>query len=651
MPTDGNRSLKPWTSDSRSWFVQSAILVAAVLCGWTLSTLVLAQSIESVLAPGKVIQGHDKLENDCNKCHVKFDRAAQSGLCMDCHKAVGVDVRAKTGFHGRIKPQACNTCHTDHKGRDALIVNLDKKKFDHAQTDFTLRDKHLALECEKCHVKGKKYNEAATQCDACHRKDDVHKGSLGVKCADCHNESNWKEAKIDHASTRFALKGKHVDVKCAACHKTRDYREAPRTCVGCHKKDDDGNKGHKGLFGDKCESCHTVDLWKKTVFDHDRDTKYALRGKHRMAACSTCHVGNLYRVKLSQDCNACHAKDDKHKGTIGKECASCHNERSWKEPAKFNHEQSSFPLLGKHAKLECKACHKSAMFKEAPKECIACHEKDDKHANTLGNKCADCHGETEWKTTVGRFSHDRTKFSLSNAHAAATVKCSACHQDLRSMRSTPTSCYSCHRKDDKHEEQLGAACEQCHTDRSWRVDKFDHSLTRYPLVGAHLTATCKSCHQTARFKDAPRECYSCHQKEDRHKQKLGVRCQSCHSTRAWTLWDFNHDKKTKYRLDGAHVKLACESCHKEQAPKNKDAAPLSGNCQTCHRTDDAHDGQFGGRCDQCHVTESWKKLPRRLSLRSELDPIQLSLQKTWLDHPEPEQQAALALRNKNGALL
>jgi hypothetical protein len=36
----------------------------------------------------------------------------------------------------------------------------------------------------------------------------------------------------------------------------------------------------------------------------------------------------------------------------------------------------------------------------------------------------------------------------------------------------------------------------------------------------------------------------------------------------------------------------------------------------CHRSDDVHDGQFGVRCEQCHVTESWKKFQRRLSQAS-----------------------------------
>jgi hypothetical protein len=650
-----------------------------LLFAWGLPMGVAAQGFESILAPGKLIQGHAKVEEECKSCHTRLDRKAQTGLCLECHKDISTDVRSKNGFHGRMKPQACNVCHTDHKGRDAQIAKFDKKTFDHTQTDFALRGKHPQVECEKCHVAGKKYSEASSQCSVCHKKDDVHKGSLGAKCFDCHNETNWKEAKFDHSTTKFELKGKHADVKCVDCHKNNKYKDTPLNCYACHKKDDD-NKGHKGLYGEKCETCHDAVKWKNSTFNHDTDTKYTLRGKHRSIACNTCHKGNLYREKLTQDCFACHQKDDKHKETLGKECGNCHSERSWKEPAKFDHDKSDFPLLGKHAKVECKECHKSQLFKEAPKDCFSCHKKDDKHKETLGKecgtchtergwkepgkfdhdkskfpllgkhkkveckdchksqlykeapsdcyachkkddkhnltlgeKCADCHLEVDWKTTTGRFFHDKTKFPLKNAHNEPKVKCVACHKDLASFRKTPMDCYSCHKKDDKHEGQTAKTCDDCHSDISWRINRFDHGKSRFPLTGRHISATCKSCHLTTRFKDAPRDCYACHKKEDKHKLKFGVKCENCHNTRGWTVWDFNHDKRTTYKLDGAHIKVTCESCHKQPAPEGKDSAPVGTTCISCHLANDVHDRQFGARCELCHVTENWKKLSRRMS--------------------------------------
>jgi hypothetical protein len=590
----------------------------AVLCGLLLAPLAFAQGIESIMAPGKLTQAHAKIEDECKKCHVKFDRKAQDTQCAECHKEVGADVRAKTGYHGHIQDATCRNCHTEHKGRDAKIVVLDKSKLDHSQTDFALRAKHQKVECEKCHVSGKKYWEAAQDCNSCHKKDDKHKGSLGPKCADCHTEASWKEARFDHEGTQFPLTGKHVDAKCVDCHKNPNYKETPKNCYACHRKDDD-QKGHKTQFGEKCETCHSTSKWKPSNFNHDTDTKYVLRFKHKTTACKDCHTGNLYRDKVTQECYSCHKKDDKHKESLGKECANCHTDKSWKEPAKFDHANTTFPLLGKHGKVECKECHKSQMFKEAPKDCYSCHKKDDKHKETLGKECAECHTETDWKATESRFKHDKTRFPLRNGHAKPSLKCNACHKDLQSFRNTSMTCYSCHKKDDKHENQLGNKCEQCHSDNSWKVTRFDHGVSRFPLTGRHVAVPCKGCHETARYKDAARDCLSCHKKDDRHKQVFGARCELCHNARAWAVWNFDHDAKTPYKLTGAHKKVGCESCHKEPAPKGKDAAPIGDNCVACHRTDDVHDGQFGARCEQCHSSDTWKNVKNRVSGRKAVD--------------------------------
>lgn len=597
---------------SLRWLRRFGLLIGLLLAA--LLAPAHAQSIESVLAPGEVIAGHAKVEHECANCHVRFNPKGQDALCMACHKEVGQDMKARTGFHGRQPAATCRSCHTDHKGRQAKIVQLDTKRFDHKQTDYLLKARHLDVACDKCHASGKKYWQATSECLSCHKKDDVHKGGISGKCADCHTETGWKHTDFDHGKkTHFALEDKHATkAKCDDCHSNGRYKDTPKTCIGCHKKDDE----HKGQFGAKCETCHGAKAWKTVNFNHDTDTSYDLKGKHRKTACTDCHTGPLYKQKLPEQCWDCHKKDDKHKESLGKDCASCHSESGWKDPPRFDHGKTRFPLLGKHGKVECKDCHQSAMYKEAPMDCHACHKKDDKHEGTLGKACVDCHSERDWRATAGRFDHDKTRFALRNAHARGQIKCSDCHKGgLKAFRNTEMACYACHKKDDKHEGTQGQQCAQCHGDKDWKATLFDHSKTRFALTGSHNRVECKGCHATKRFNDVQRDCVACHRKDDRHKAKLGARCETCHNTRSWKSWDFNHARQTSYPLTGEHIRVTCEACHTQAAPSGKTVAETGQRCLDCHSKDDTHDGQFGVRCEQCHSTKGWKQLEKHFSLR------------------------------------
>ena len=555
--------------------------------------------------PGPVIEGHAKYENECRNCHVPFSRAAQNGLCLACHKETAADVRQEEGFHGRLKPQPCRTCHTDHKGRDAKIVLLDELAFDHERTDFPLRGAHAdpKTACRSCHVPGKKYREAPGRCIDCHAQKDAHKGRLGSACADCHAEKNWKETRVDHDKTRFPLRGKHAPLKCESCHKDTRYKETPTACIGCHRKEDK----HKGRFGEKCESCHGDRDWKTIRFDHDTETRYPLRGRHRGITCESCHAGHLYRDKLQTACIACHGKDDSHKGTLGKACGNCHNERNWKE-TRFDHGKTRFPLRGRHDAIECKSCHKTTVFKDTPVACIACHRKDDKHKGTLGEACGTCHTERNWKEST--FDHGTTRFPLLGSHTS--VKCESCHRDPDYKR-TPADCLSCHKNDDVHEGQQGKKCESCHDADTWKKARFDHAHARFPLLGRHLVVECGKCHATKRYKDARSTCVACHDKDDVHKRRLGTRCESCHNARAWKSWDFNHDRQTRFPLDGAHKTLDCHACHRAPVQTR---ATLPTSCASCHATDDVHEGAFGRQCEKCHVTSSFKRIRQRVGMGS-----------------------------------
>jgi len=246
-----------WLSTSIRGIASLATAVTIVVLGMG-AQAARAQSLESAIMPGEVARAHIKEESDCKHCHVRFDRAAQPGLCLDCHKKVAADVRAKTGYHGRLEPRECRACHTEHKGRAANIVKLDEQTFDHAKTDFALRGKHRDAKCAECHRPKAKHRDAPSTCVNCHRKDDKHKDTLGPKCESCHDESNWQEARFDHAKTHFPLLLRHAKVKCVDCHADAQHlANTARECVSCHRKDDK----HKGTLNPKCEHCHNEGRW------------------------------------------------------------------------------------------------------------------------------------------------------------------------------------------------------------------------------------------------------------------------------------------------------------------------------------------------------------------------------------------------------
>ncbi len=551
--------------------------------------------------PGKVISGHAKFEEQCAKCHVKFSKEAQDGLCADCHKEIAGDLRDKHGFHGRLAPQACRTCHTDHKGREMNIAPIAEKSFDHTKTGFALAGAHAKEACRSCHLAGRKYRAAPDACNGCHRKDDRHRGNLGPQCQDCHSETTWKGTRFDHARTKFALSGKHVDTKCASCHANEMYKDTPLTCSGCHRKDD---KQHRGRLGEKCEACHAASGWRDVAaFSHDRDTHFLLRGKHHTAKCESCHKATTGLIKLPTTCIGCHQADDKHNATLGTACGDCHTEQNWRE-AKFNHDLSRFKLAGKHRDVDCKLCHRDpASYRGPPLECVGCHRKDDTHKGRYEEACGTCHTAVSWRDIAFRHNRD-TKYLLVGRHA--TTKCDACHVGSVYKDKLSSDCYACHIKDDKHRDQLGRQCEQCHDAQDWKKTvRFDHAKSRFPLLGIHLRTECKSCHVTPAFKDARRECIACHVKDDKHKGRLGADCTTCHNARAWKIWDFDHTRRTRYPLEGAHAKVACVACHTTQGEK---IAALPTNCVSCHSTDDVHGGNFGGQCERCHTVRSFKDM-------------------------------------------
>lgn len=489
-----------------------------------------AASIETLVMPGLVSEGHAQLETNCDNCHTKFDRQSQRILCLDCHQEIADDQTSNAGFHGKhpvASNAECAACHAEHKGRDADIVGLVPEIFDHSFTDFPLNGKHTSTACASCHRRDTLFREASSYCVSCHEQDEPHKGNLGTDCSSCHSESGWVETKFDHdEATDYPLTGAHVEAQCSSCHANEIYEDTATDCASCHKLDD----VHNGERGTQCDNCHSTKEWRNAKFDHQEETGFALQGQHAKLVCANCHLADMALETPPDTCIGCHSTNDPHLGRNGDDCANCHNQSTW--ATKFNHEkETDFALNGGHSSLDCTACHKGALTDPLPTQCAECHAKNDPHAGAL-DQCVNCHNEDQWDKNL-LFHHDLTKFSLLGAHKVTT--CEQCHNGLKFAENNSNKCVDCHQDDDVHETSMGSDCVACHTPVEWRRWNFDHNTqTDYTLTGNHEGLVCDSCHKVGRTKPPPTNCFSCHQQDDTHRGSFGTNCQRCHNTNSFS---------------------------------------------------------------------------------------------------------------------
>ena len=170
--------------------------------------------------------------------------------------------------------------------------------------------------------------------------------------------------------------------------------------------------------------------------------------------------------KLGTECAGCHRADDVHAGNLGTDCAQCHGVETWRGHLQFDHDFSTFPLVGLHVAVPCFACHRSTSFKDARQTCVDCHETDDRHKGSLGRDCEACHSVNGWN--LWQFDHGKsTKFALTGAHSK--VACEGCHKQPAHVAKPSQDCAACHAEDDVHLGQYGRQCQRCHVTTTFKA--------------------------------------------------------------------------------------------------------------------------------------------------------------------------------------
>ncbi|HLG18555.1 MAG TPA: hypothetical protein VI895_01910 [Bdellovibrionota bacterium] len=339
--------------------------------------------------------------------------------CESCHRDVHEGKFGKT----------CETCHTPNDWHELINKKVKGREF-HEKTRFPLRGAHASVECRSCHgpfgktpakFKGLKFE----RCSDCHI--DAHVGQLTAAlwkdCSDCHNVNSFLPVEFDlpdHMRTRYPLEGGHRAIACPLCHAQKKelarmvpetakrslknqgrplkvslalfhYTKSLQVCETCHVDP------HKGQFFQtnpvkRCDQCHQVTSFKELRFDHNRDSRYPLTGKHAKIACAGCHPsekqGARYRP-IAFACETCHR--DVHLGQFKAQtssagvCERCHTTEDFKKKLLFDHNDkrfTTFALEGKHSSVKCEKCHfsvtvatnvRAVKYKPFPRICEGCH--------------------------------------------------------------------------------------------------------------------------------------------------------------------------------------------------------------------------------------------------------------------------------------
>ncbi len=538
---------------------------------------------------------------ECRACHrTEFQRSPAAPLIKHADRAaswLGLDTECASCHDDSHRGQLGSTCVRCHDTR----AWKPAPAFDHAASAFPLTGKHRVTACVKCHLPpGRVLARNASgesvplykplahgECSACHR--DPHVGRFGAGCAGCHSTKDFRKIRpgaFDHNRTRYPLRGRHATAACASCHDPRTAwgpKPAFATCTSCHR---DAHAGQATIQGKPvdCAACHRVDGFRPstyTVAQH-QSTAYALAGRHATVGCVLCHgqdpalsdpalgsAGVIFRPEHAR-CADCH--EDPHGGQLrtwpaGGECESCHDVTGF-NPSRFTareHSRLRLVLEGRHTHVACTACHGAARSGLPPPGPVT-------------------------KLGPARF-----------AFAIPEIECQACHADPHGGRFARGGARA-----------RAEGCRACHGMQAFRPATMDvaaHSASGFALEGAHRAVACHLCHEELkrqppastlllaaatlrplRFEEKARSCAGCHP-SPHGEQFAGKRdrgeCESCHGVDAFAPASrFDHNRDSAFRLEGAHARVACTACHRNERGKDGKTIviyrPVPRRCESCH---------------------------------------------------------------------
>jgi hypothetical protein len=593
-------------------------------------------------SPGEISRVHAQHaelagSQNCVACHGQNGQSMNEA-CQSCHEDIELQLAQRIGFHGNIANDLatdCAKCHSEHHGEEFPITNersfalagVDAPHlFKHTGFGFHLTGKHLRVSCQECHPNAnvkllatgqRRFLGLSQECTSCHQ--DVHDGTYGQDCASCHGQRHAfsRVAQFEHTQA-CALVGAHGKAACAACHQA-DSPQSVATLISARSA-----TGTASAKVRTCVECH--------LSPHN---------EHFLDA-----VSRELNVAGDTSCQHCHSAV--HETFVGPQATL----------DTHLHARTGFPLDAPHDQLACSECHagfgqqkpelggfRMSYPGRQPDQCHVCHVDPHQGQFELGSfRGADCltchHRHTFLPSAFTHVDHNRTRFPLVGAHSH--VACNQCHHlDDAGQPSQPVA------------DQRFASSERIKVQPLGRPELSGLAeLKSAPLRIFHGTPTsCKACH------DDP------HRGQFEHGPFRGSDCSECHDERSFQHSTFSVEQHAgaSFPLTGAHLAVACKSCHKrpneasvagrasqvyaqpatvrglatglpvevndvELQPERQPHRDLieprifhgtQAECSSCHA--DVHDGRFdlphlpeavsgNTGCARCHTTETFQEM-------------------------------------------
>lgn len=278
--------------------------------------------------PIKGYTSHAQFEKECSHCHAPL-HCITANRCQECHLDIAQQRADAVGLHGVLPGTArCQTCHIEHRGRDAVISDVPLANIDHGElTGFSLalhpeNYSGDALGCDDCHV-NHKFAPESVDCIDCHAANEPdliagHRAEYGDGCLECHDGRD-RMREFDHDLV-YPLAGRHAEVACRECHTEQVYAGTVGDCAACHQEPE----LHAGEFGLQCDYCHSAAAWAPAQFR--QHAFLTALGPDGDLPCQTCHVDSYTQYP----CDSCHDRAEMrtvHQALSGAQiddCVGCH---------------------------------------------------------------------------------------------------------------------------------------------------------------------------------------------------------------------------------------------------------------------------------------------------------------------------------------